>query len=165
MPEALVINASPLIFLGNAGQLEILRASGASRFLVPSAVLDEVTSSQHADHAARSIAEARWIERAPVIPIPAEIIEWDLGPGESAVIATCLHLGDARPVLDDLTGRKCALAFGLRVIGTIGLVIAAYRHGNLVDPRKALLDLRASGMWISDAVIKQALRLAGLDSD
>jgi hypothetical protein len=58
MPETLVINASPLIFLGNAGQLELLRAGGASRFVVPPSVLDEVTTSRHTDRAAQSIARA-----------------------------------------------------------------------------------------------------------
>jgi predicted nucleic acid-binding protein len=164
MPDTLVINASPLIFLGNAGQLELLRVGGASRFIVPPSVLDEVTTAKHADRAARAVAEAAWIERASALPIPDEIIEWDLGPGESAVIATCLHLG-ARPVLDDLAGRKCARAFGLRVIGTVGLVIDAHRRGYIEDARKALLDLRASGMWISDSVIDRALRLAGLNQD
>ena len=162
MPETLVINASPLIFLGNAGQLELLRAGEASRFIVPPAVFDEVTTSKHDDRAARAIADAGWIERAPAVAIPDEVVEWDLGPGESAVIATCLHLDGARPVLDDLAGRKCARAFGLRVIGTVGLVIGAHRQGHIEDARKALLDLRASGMWISDAVIDRALRLAGL---
>src|SRR5258707_11185194 len=64
MPETLVINASPLIFLGNAGQLDLLRAGGAARFVVPSSVLDEVT--RHADQAARSLAEARWIDALPL---------------------------------------------------------------------------------------------------
>ncbi|MEA2238276.1 MAG: hypothetical protein QOC81_3000 [Thermoanaerobaculia bacterium] len=162
MPETLVINASPLIFLGNAGQLELLRAGGASRFVVPSSVLDEVTTSKHADRAARSVAEAAWIERGPTVPIPPEIIEWDLGPGESAVIAMCLQLGGARPVLDDLAGRKCARSFGLDVTGTLGLVITAHRLGNIDDPRKTLMGLRSSGMWLSDVVIDQALRIAGL---
>jgi hypothetical protein len=71
MPETLVITASPLIFLGNAGQLDLLRAGGATRFVVPSFVLDEVT--RHADQAARSLAEARWIERAPAVSIPDEM--------------------------------------------------------------------------------------------
>ncbi|HXH90107.1 MAG TPA: DUF3368 domain-containing protein, partial [Thermoanaerobaculia bacterium] len=114
------------------------------------------------DQAARSLAEASWIESAPAVSIPAEITAWDLGPGESAVIATCLHLDGARPVLDDLAGRKCARAFRLPVIGTVGLVIAAHRLGH-IDARKTLLDLRAAGMWLSDAVIDQALRLAGLN--
>ena len=51
------------------------------------------------------------------------------------------------------------------IFGTVGLVIAAHRLGRIEDPRRTLLDLGASGMWISDAIIDQALRLAGLNRD
>jgi len=99
MLDTLVINASPLIFLGNAGQINLLRALDAERFVVPPAVFDEV--AQHVDRAARSLPDARWLERGATVQIPPSVLEWDLGPGESAVIATCLEPGQARPVLDD----------------------------------------------------------------
>jgi hypothetical protein len=54
MPDALVVNASPLIFLGNAGRLDLLRVIGASRVVVPQSVFDEVTK-----HAARGSSGAR----------------------------------------------------------------------------------------------------------
>lgn len=79
------------------------------------------------------------------------------------MIATALHEPGARVVIDDLNGRKCGLAHGLRVIGTLGVVIAAYRHGHIRDPRAVLLELRSAGMWLSDAVIARALRVAGID--
>ena len=44
MADLLVVNASPLIFLGNAGRLELLRVLGASRIVVPQPVFDEVIS-------------------------------------------------------------------------------------------------------------------------
>jgi len=86
MPDVLVVNASPLIFLGNAGRIDLLRLTG-SRVIVPQAVFDEVTTTHHDDRAARSIAESDWIERFASIDIPSEVTEWDLGSGESAVIA------------------------------------------------------------------------------
>jgi predicted nucleic acid-binding protein len=43
--DVIVVNASPLVFLGNAGHLELLRATGASRVVVPQAVFDEVTDA------------------------------------------------------------------------------------------------------------------------
>ena len=135
-----------------------LRILGASRFVVPPAVFDEV--AHYADRAARALVEARWLERGAAVEVPPSVIEWDLGPGESAVIATCLVLGQARPVLDDLAGRRCARASGLRVIGTVGVVVAAHRAGHVDDPRKTLLELRAAGMWLSDTVIDQALSAA-----
>ena len=160
MPDALVVNASPLIFLGNAGRIDLLRATGVSRVIVPQAVFDEVTTTPHDDRAARALTEAHWLERAAPVDIPPAISEWDLGAGESAVIAVALETAGARPVIDDLEGRRCALALGLDVMGTLGVVIAAYRRGRIQNPRQVLLDLRASGMWLSDAVIERALRLA-----
>lgn len=162
MADSLVVNASPLIFLGNAGRLDLLRVVGASRVVVPQAVFDEVTSTPHADRAAHAVAQADWIERVATLTLSAAIVEWDLGPGESEVIAACLQITGASPVIDDLAGRKCALALGLHPIGTLGVVIAAHRRGHLDDPRQVLLDLRASGMWLSDTVIERALRLAGI---
>lgn len=159
MHEALVVDASPLIFLGNAGRLDLLRKIGASRIIVPPEVFDEVTATAHDDEAARAVAEAEWIERSAAVDLSSTITEWDLGSGESAVIAVALEIAGARPVIDDLAGRRCALALGLDVMGTLGVVIAAHRRGHIEDPRQALLDLRASGMWLSDAVIERALRL------
>jgi predicted nucleic acid-binding protein len=158
--DTLVVNASPLIFLGNAGRLDLLRATGASRIIVPRAVFDEVTATQHSDRAAVALAESDWIERVAPIDLPPTITEWDLGSGESAVIAVALGIRGARPVIDDLAGRRCALVLGLDVMGTIGIVIAAHRRGQIADPLRVLLDLRAAGMWLSDSVIELALRLA-----
>jgi predicted nucleic acid-binding protein len=160
MTEALIVNASPLIFLGNAGRLDLLRATGASRIIAPQAVVDEVLDAHHDDRAARSIDESKWIERAASIEIPPSIIEWDLGPGESAVIAVALATPGARPVIDDLLGRKCAVAHGLNVMGTLGVAVTAFRRGEIEDLRQIIMDLRTSGMWLSDDVIERALRLA-----
>ena len=66
MPDALVVvNASPLIFLGNAGHLELLHTLGASRIIVPEPVFDEVMSGGYTDKAARMISDATWLEKRP----------------------------------------------------------------------------------------------------
>src|SRR5437764_5701628 len=148
MADILVVNASPLIFLGNAGRLDLLRAIGASRVIVPQSVYDEVTVAQHSDRAAHAVAAAHWIERLAALPVPIGVVEWDLGRGESDVIAACLQATDGRPVIDDLAGRKCARALGLSPVGTLGVIISAHRRGHLNDPRQVLFDLRASGMWL-----------------
>lgn len=164
MPDVLVVNASPLIFLGNAGRIDLLQAVGAGRVIVPQAVFDEVTRTTHADKAASALVGAHWIETGPSVTVSATVVEWDLGSGESEVIATALGIGaGARAVIDDLSGRKCALAMGIGVMGTLGLVVAAHRRGHVENPRQVLLDLRAAGMWVSDAIINRALRLAGVE--
>ena len=51
MPDALVVNASPLIFLGNADRIELLRSVGVGRVVVPEPVHTEVVETKHADRA------------------------------------------------------------------------------------------------------------------
>ena len=123
-----------------------------------------MTSGGHADAAAKAIAEAAWLEKGRAPEIPASVIAWDLGAGESSVIATALQLPGAYAVIDDLSGRKCGLALGIGVIGTLGVIVAAHRRGALTDPRAVLLELRSAGMWLSDAVIARTLRIAGIES-
>lgn len=80
--------------------------------------------------------------------------------GESAVIATALALQAKGVIIDDMAGRRCALASGLRVSGTLGLVLPAERDGRIGDARAVLTDLRSRGMWLSDAVIERALAVS-----
>jgi predicted nucleic acid-binding protein len=165
MPDTLlVVDASPLIFLGNAGHLELLHTLGAGRIIVPEPVFDEVMSGGYSDRAARVISDATWLEKRPSPSIPESVVAWEIGKGESSVIATALHAPGARVVIDDLSGRRCALAHELDVVGTLGVVIAAHRQGRIDDPRAVLLELRTAGMWLSDAVIARALRIAGIKS-
>ena len=165
MPDApIVVNASPLIFLGNAGRLELLHEPGVNQVVVPQPVFDEVLGGGHTDKAARLISEATWLDKIAAPPIPESVAAWDIGKGESSVIAVALQERAARVVIDDLNGRKCALAHGLDVVGTLGIVVAAHRRGQVDDPRSVLLELRRAGMWLSDAVIASALRIAGIES-
>jgi hypothetical protein len=41
--------------------------------------------------------------------------------------------------------------------------LTAHRQGQLADPRAVLLELRAAGIWLSDAVIARALRIARIE--
>jgi len=158
--EVAAVNASPLIFLAKAGRLDLLRSIGASRILVPAAVLLEVTAPGHLDAVARAVSAATWLEAVSVESIPPMVGAWDLGSGESAVVAAALARPGARAIIDDLSGRRCALAVGVEVIGTLGVVIAAHRRGQVIDPKELLLELREHGMWLSDSVVERALQLA-----
>lgn len=164
MPELLVVNASPLIFLGNADRIDLLRTTGADRIIVPEPVIDEVIAGGHTDKAAHVVSNTAWLEKLPAPAVSDAVRSWDLGPGESSVLAVALQLPGAGVVIDDLNGRRCGLALGVPVIGTLGIVIGACRQGHLADPRAVLLELRSAGMWLSDAVITRALRIAGLES-
>jgi predicted nucleic acid-binding protein len=61
---------------------------------------------------------------------------------------------------DDQAARACAAQLGLPTVGTLGVLVKAQRMGRLPDLRTLIEDLRASGYWLSDTAIRQALAAA-----
>jgi predicted nucleic acid-binding protein len=98
---------------------------------------------------------------APQESIPQIIASWDLGPGESAVLAHGLAYPGYTAVVDDLAARRCAAALGIPVRGTLGLVLIAKKYGKIPSARDALIHLRDAGMYLSDAFANAALREVG----
>jgi predicted nucleic acid-binding protein len=96
-----------------------------------------------------------------LLEIPDAIKAWDLGRGESEVLAYAASLPHSRPLLDDAEGKACALALGMKPLGTGGFLVLAKRAGLLDSVRRALSAMRAEGLWISDAVCVSILELAG----
>lgn len=161
MGEVVFVDTSPLIFLANARRLELLRVFEPLSIAVPQAVFDEITRGSRGDPAAEAVATAPWLVRVANPEIPNAVAIWDLGAGESAVLAAALEHG-SRVVLDDLAGRRCARALGLPVSGTIGVVVEAARRGLVYNPRAVMLELRTAGMWLSDSFLDAALSAAAL---
>ena len=89
------------------------------------------------------------------------MLEWGLGPGESAVVALALSTPNAVAVIDDLLGRKCAGAHGVPVRGTIGIVLAAKEKGYIPRVRPVMEDLLGAGLYLSRRVLDQVLQRAG----
>lgn len=86
---------------------------------------------------------------------------WNLGAGESSVLALARAFPGSTAVIDDLAGRRCAEALGLPLRGTVGLVLAAKLTGQIAAARPLLDQLRDHGMYLSDAVLNRALRQVG----
>ena len=157
----LIVNASPLIFLGNANLLTLLNSID-DEIVVAHSAFEEVTKSLHSDLAKNAAKNASWLIRKSCSVIPTPILAWDLGFGESEVLALGLQARSATLVLDDLAARRCALSLGLKVMGTLGIVVAGHRRGLISDPLQVIEQLRSGGMWLSEAVVKQVRALAGI---
>ena len=157
--EVWVLNASPVILLGKIGRLDLLESLTA-KAVVPNAVFLEIQAGIGGYQAVQSTADWAAPRLVADVRIPLSIERWDLGPGESQVIAHCLK-DTQRAVLDDAQGRQCARAHGIAVIGTVGIVLSAKRQGMIPAARPVLETLHRSGMYLSDQVLTEALRLIG----
>ena len=86
--------------------------------------------------------------------------ENELGEGEVVAIALAAKLGYG-VLMDDLQGRSAAAMLKLRVIGTVGVLILARERGLIPALAPLLEGLRASGYYLSDALIQAALQRVG----
>jgi len=144
--EAWVINASPLILFARVARLDLFERL-APRIIVPSAVFEEVRAGQAKDATAASALSWAEERRVPDADVPISVEHWDLGSGESQVIAHGLA-GARWVVLDDLAARRCATSHGLMVIGSLGVVLRAKKHGQIDRARAMVKELIAAGMFV-----------------
>ena len=120
---AVVSNSSPLIALTQIGRLHLL-GQPHPYVLIPPAVASEVEPS---------IPDLPgWLVVQPlVLPRQPPKVSGSIGPGEHEVISLGLELRAERLILDEQPARRLASSLGLRVIGTVGLLLAAKHRGFL----------------------------------
>jgi predicted nucleic acid-binding protein len=156
----LAVNSSPLILLGRISRLDLL-PSIADRVVIPSAVLRELKVKDGSDWIAETVAAHPGLEMVDDPPLPNEVRRWNLGAGESAVVAYCLANPGSRAALDDLRGRRCAQALGVPLFGTLGVVVEARRRNLIPAARPLVAAIRGAGYYIEDDLIEAALSEVG----
>lgn len=157
-------NASPLILLARIDLLEILPRL-FDRVLIPRAVLDETLAGGEDDPGSRETYQATWleiVEEPGEQPVHLAFLE-HLNAGEAATISLAQALRADLVLIDERQGRKIAQRLGLRVKGTIGVLVAARREGLVPQLEPLLMRLREEGAWVSDLLINEALVAVGED--
>ena len=159
MAEPSVINASPLIFLSRSGYLALLQVFSPEVW-APDAVASEILRRGRDDISARAISKTSWLSVRSAIDVPLQVRTWNLGPGESAVIALARehHL---EAIIDDLAGRRCASSLGVPLRGTLGLVLVAKQRGLIVEARPVIEKMMKSGLYLSKKIVDAALARVG----
>lgn len=153
-------NTSPLLYLHQTGRLDLLKRIYETVHLAP-AVLSELRAGAALGVSVPEPQKVDWLSLSTVRDTSLLPLITDLGPGETETIALGLEHPGSLVILDDLLGRRVALGAGLRVTGTLGLLLKAKRLGLLPSMAEAIGDLRAAGMWIGDGLAANLLAEAG----
>ena len=95
------------------------------------------------------------------LEIPERIRIWDLGAGESQVLARGLVETRSEVVLDDLAARRCAQGLGLLMVGTLGVILLSRQRGLIDAARPLLEELRDFGFRLSSTLMNEALGKVG----
>jgi predicted nucleic acid-binding protein len=134
----IICNTSPLQYLHQLGLLHILPVL-AGRVIVPPAVSEELSSGRARGMSLPDPTALEWVTVRGPASAPALPLVTDLGPGEAEVLALALESRDAVVVLGDALARQVAETLGIRLTGTLGLLLDAKRAG-LVHAIAPLLD-------------------------
>jgi predicted nucleic acid-binding protein len=156
----IICNTSPLQYLHQIGRLDLLPRL-VSRIVVPTAVAAELAEGRRLGldlplPEALSWADLRKPRSEEVLRLAA-----DLGSGETAVLALALESTDAVVILDDALARRHAEVLGLRLTGTLGVLLDAKRAGLVPEVAPLLNDLQALGFRLSRKTRDAVVRLAG----
>ena len=134
-----VTNTSPLLYLHQLGQLELLRAL-YSEVLVPTSVVEELEAGKAGGHDVPRVNNLPWtkVVSSPTVALLA--LAADLGRGESEAIAIA-HERQALLILDDGLARRHANLLGITLTGTLGVLLKAKDSGyiSLIAPMVARL--------------------------
>lgn len=157
----LVVNTSPLLYLGRISQIDLIPA-----LFAPVYIPEQVVLELDAGRLMRSdTINPRLLEWATLITVPpteiAALPPNRLSAGEQAVIACALLQGKVMVGLDDRQARLFALELGLAVVGTIGITLKAKRAGLISSVQPLLDEVRQRGFYLHPELYYEALRLAG----
>jgi predicted nucleic acid-binding protein len=86
-----------------------------------------------------------------------QILELTLDKGESSAIALALELVDVLLIIDDLKARKESLRLGLKITGTLGVLIKAKKSGYFFSIKYLLDKLTTIGFHISETLKNEIL--------
>jgi hypothetical protein len=155
------VNTGPLIFLAGLGRLDLL-STGPDSIYVAEAVAREIRAKPDEAAHAFEVACLSWLSLRPVTNRQAvEILLADLGPGEAETIVLAKEVGAELVVMDDLDARRFAHRIGLRVIGTLGLLLAARLDGRISSLSQEVEKLTAAGFYAAPDLVERLLREAG----
>jgi len=87
----------------------------------------------------------------------SQLLSTSLDRGEASAIALALEFTNVLLILDDLKGRKHAEKLGLRVTGTLGVLVKAKQSGCIPDLRPLIETLISSGFRVSRSIVEHLI--------
>lgn len=149
MQKTIVSDTSCLILLEKIGELELLHKV-FGEIIVTQDVADEY-----------GLTLPQWISvQNPTNQKYQKILETSVDKGEASVIALAVELVDCLLMIDDLKGRNLADALGIKITGTLGVILEAKLSGQIASVKPILASIKQTDFHFSKELEKKILNKA-----
>ena len=132
---AVVADTAPLIFLSKINQLNLIPKLCGNEILVPAKVRAEVLGPRTPPDEERLLV--KFMDRCSVVDVAdPETFSKAMSLVDNCVLTLALDIKADLLIADDRLLRKIAIMEGLRVLGTLGILIGAVKR-QLISPKQA----------------------------
>ena len=154
-----IVNSTPLIVLGNIGNLDILREL-YEEINIPKAVLEEITNKN--DNAKLNLLQnLNWIKVLEVEDKRnRKMYQSKLHDGEVEVMMLANEISADLLIIHDNAAKKTAKFLGFVVTGTLGVILKAKAEKVINEVRPILNKMLKKGFYVSPKVLEMVLRMA-----
>ncbi len=147
MPKIVISDTSCLIILSNINELEILKQLYG----------EIITTVEISKEFGEPLPD--WIIiRSPDDLLIKRSLEQQIDKGEASAIALALETPGCTIILDDLKARKIAEKYGLKITGTLGIILQANEKGIVKSVKLILEKMKKSGFRINDEIENEILK-------
>jgi uncharacterized protein len=157
MTERIVINTGPLIALIRMEALDI-PGQLPYEFLCPQEVQAELEAGTASGH---PVVHPPWLHVQPLQEALSPMVLPALDAGEAAVIQLALEQQILWVCIDEWKGRRLALAAGLQVTGTLGLLGKAKMLGIIPALRPLVERALRQGIRYHPELVRKVLEAVG----
>ena len=158
-----VSDSTPLITLMKAERLDVLQGL-FGEVLIPEAVFNELTTNTDFTEEADLVKNSSFIKVVSVnddkaVSLLRRATGLDLGESEAIVYADN-NKADIL-LMDEVAGRRVATDMGFVIMGSIGVLIAAFKRGILsqADAKEALEKIKKANRHISSKLLQDAIEV------
>lgn len=153
-----VSNTTPIISLLKVDKLEILKEL-YGKIYIPFEVFREIEAGKDKEYYV-NLTKIDWITIERIQNEKSLLFFLDLDKGEAEAIVLANEIDADLILLDENLGRFHAKHIGLKVTGTIGILLKAKENGIIETVEPILNELLQKGIWLSQKLIIKILEKA-----
>jgi predicted nucleic acid-binding protein len=146
MQKVIIADTSCLILLDKIGELELLNKLFGQI----------VVTREIANEFRKELPDWFSIEE-PTNKTYQKILEASLDKGEASAIAFAIEQADCLLVMDDYKGRKYAEQLGIKITGTLGVIIDAKLSGHIASVKPLLENIKKTDFRLTADLEKKTL--------